>query len=336
MTQEQLISNQRRSLLIYAQHWGIAKACKTFGVSRTTFYKVKKQFIETGSLSPKRRRRPRMPNEASLSKKKLLLKFVKEHPSWGPKRYEYEFRKHGISISYNCIWHHLKRFGLNKRYQRLIYLEKLKEKNQPLTERSLKIVQRQCKKIKHGLWPGHIVALDTFYVGCLKGVGRIYQISGIDLCSRYGWAKLYLSKDQAATSDFLENTLIPKFFNNNVDLESVLTDNGSEFIGSKFRQLLVDYDIQHHRIPKGKPIYNGYCERFQRTIFEEFYQKVFRHKFFKTTEDLQTDLDKYLVFYNFQRAHFGIIKTGAIPIDVFKSKSAFLRQRFSQIVNLTR
>ncbi|MBD3269043.1 MAG: DDE-type integrase/transposase/recombinase [Candidatus Omnitrophica bacterium] len=335
MTQEQLIVNQRKSLLVYAERNGVTGACKTFGVSRTTFYKIKRQFIATGSLLPKKRRRPRMPNETTLAKKKLLLKFVKEHPTWGTSRYAYEFRKLGISVTQQCLWLRLKRFDLNKRYKRLIYLEKLKEQKQPLTERTLRQVKQQCYKIKEGLWPGHVVALDTFYVGNLKGVGRIYQLSGIDICSRYGWAKLYLSKEQTSAVDFVENTLIPKFFANGVELESILTDNGSEFTSGKFRQLLTDYDINHHRIPKGKPLFNGYCERFQRTIHEEFYQKAFRKRFFKTTAELQSALDKYLVFYNFQRAHFGIVKTGAIPIDVFKSKLAFLRQRFSKIVNLT-
>lgn len=335
MTQEQLIVNQRRSLLVFASRHGVGCACKTFNISRTTYYKVKEQFMKTGSLAPRVRRKPRMPNEIAFSKKKILLKLVQEHPTWGPKRYQYAFREQGISVAASCIWYHLKRFGLHKRYQRLVYLEKLKIKEQPLTERSLQIIKQQCYKVKEGLWPGHIVGLDTFYVGNLKGVGRIYQLSGIDLCSRYGWANLYTIKDQSSSIDFVENSLIPKFFQNGVELESVLTDNGSEFVGNKFQQMLIDYDIKQYRIPKGKPIFNGCCERFQRTIYEEFYQRAFRVKFFRTLQELQGALDKYLLYYNFKRAHFGITKTGTIPIDVFKSKCSFLRQRFQTTVNLT-
>ena len=229
------------------------------------------------------------------------------------------------------IWKTLKRFGLNRRFKRLIYIERLRQLNQPLTQRSLRSLKCQFHTIKHGLWPGHIVALDTFYVGNLKGVGRIYQLTGIDLCSRFGWAKLYISKQQADSVDFVEQLLLPKFFHNGVAIESVLTDNGTEFTGSKFCQMLIDYDIRHHRIPAGKPLYNGYCERFQRTIYEEFYQKAFRESFFKSLNQLQENLDQYLVFYNFQRVHFGVIKTGAIPGDVLKSKSSFLRQRFHEL-----
>lgn len=331
MTQQQLIVNNRRSLLIFAHRHGVTKACRAFGVSRTTFYKVKQQFVKTGSLEPRIRRKAKMPNETSLAKKKLILRLVNDHPHWGPDRYAYALREQGISIAPENVWYCLKRFGLNKRYQRLVYIESLKLKGQPITERNLKLIKRHADKIKHGLWPGHIVALDTFYVGNLKGVGRIYQITGLDLCSRYGWAKLYLSKEETSSIDFVEECLLPKFFANGVNLESVLTDNGSEFTAQRFQRMLNDYDIGHYRIPKGRPLLNGYCERFQRTIYEEFYQLIFRKKFFNSLEELQKDLDQYLTYYNFDRAHFGLLKTGAKPIEVFKSKRAVLQLRFSKL-----
>jgi transposase InsO family protein len=213
-----------------------------------------------------------------------------------------------------------------------VYLEKLKEHGQPLTEKTLRNIKKHCETIKHGLWPGHIVALDTFFVGNLKGVGRIYQLTGIDLCSRYGWAHLYLTKEHTSSIDFVEQQLIPKFFQNDVELESIVTDNGSEFIAHKFKQTLIDYEIEHHRIPKGKPMLNGYCERFQRTIFEEFYQVIFRKHFFSTLDELNQKLQEYLVYYNFERMHFGLDKNGALPINVFKSKRSFLRQRFHDLL----
>lgn len=332
MTQIEVIANYRRKLLIFAEHHGITKACEVFNVSRTTFYKLKEQFIQTGNLEPLPRRKPRMPNETTLSKKKLLLSIIRQHPTRGPVFYAGEFRKQGILIAQSVIWYHLKRFGLNNRYKRLVYLEQLKEQNQPLTEKALRHIKKHCETIKHGLWPGHIVALDTFFVGHLKGIGRIYQLTGIDLCSRYGWAQVYSSKEHTASIDFVEQHLIPKFFQNGVDLESVLTDNGSEFIATKFKQLLTDYEIEHHRIPKGKPILNGYCERFQRTILEEFYKVVFRKRFFNSIVELNQELQKYLVYYNFERLHFGLDKNGALPINVFKAKRSFLQHRFQKLL----
>jgi len=317
--------------LVFAERHGITAACKAFSISRTAFYKIKKQFVLTGSLEPRIRRKPRMPNEMSLTKKKMLLRLVQENPSYGPVRYKGEFQKLGISLDQVSVWRYLKKFGLNKRYQRLLYIEQSKEQDAPLTEKAIKKIKRNLYNIKRGFWPGHIVALDTFCVGCLKGVGRIYQITGIDLCSRFGWAKLYTNKEQSSTIDFVENTLLPKFFLNGVEIESVLSDNGTEFTGSKFREMLEAYEIKHHRIPKGKPIFNGYCERFQRTINEEFYQKQFRIRFFESLKDLQTELDKYLATYNFERTHYGISKQGEIPAKVLKSSKEHLMRRFQKL-----
>jgi transposase InsO family protein len=273
-----------------------------------------------------------MPNEIGLSIKKIILKLVQKYPTYGPAKYAYELRKEGVFVSRNCVWRHLKRFDLNRTYKRLVYLERLKTLKQPLTEKNLRLARYHCYKAKEALWPGHIIGIDTFYVGCLKGVGRIYQITGIDLCSRFGWANLYLSKDQESTINFVETILIPKFYNNGVPVDSVLSDNGTEFVGRRFQQMLADYEIKHYRIPKGKPMFNGRCERFQRTIYDEFYKKEFRTRFFDTIEDLQESLNRFLVFYNFERPHFGVIKTGATPVDVLKSKEHVLRQRFQKLL----
>jgi len=332
MTQDDLIIRNRSSLLVFAERHGISYACRTFGVSRTLFYKLKKQFIATGSLAPRIRRKPKMPNETTLSRKKLLLRMVIDHPSMGPKGYAREFAQQGISVDPSSLWHHLKRYDLNTRYKRLVYLEKLRLIKQPLTERTIKMVKQTYVQRYQGLWPGHMVGIDTFYVGNLKGVGRLYQITGIDLCSRYGWAHLYPRKDQDASMHFVEQVLIPKLYGNNVQLESVLSDNGSEFVGGKFEQMLADYDIRHHRIPPGKPIFNGCCERFQRTILEEFYQRAFRITFYSSMTALQKALDEFLVYYNFQRPHFGLSKQGLLPIDILKTKQSIIRQRFQKLL----
>jgi transposase InsO family protein len=332
MTKDELIVHNRSSLLVYGERHGISNACRVFGVSRTLFYKLKKQLVTTGSLAPRLRRKPKMPNETSLSKKKNLLRLVLDHPSWGPLGYARAFAQQGISVTPSCLWRHLKRYDLHTRYKRLVYLEQLRLHKQPLTERTIKSVRQYCTKQFKGLWPGHIVGIDTFYVGNLKGVGRIYQVTGIDLCSRYGWAQLYQRKDQDASMHFIEQILLPKLYANNVQLESVLSDNGSEFIGSKFEQMLAQYDIRHHRIPPGKPIFNGCCERFQRTILEEFYQRVFRIKFFNSMQELQKALDEFLVYYNFQRPHFGLSKKGLIPVHVLKTKQSIIRQQFQKLL----
>lgn len=332
MTHTEVIINSRKNLLIYAQRHGVSKACRIFGVSRTSYYKLKKQFLKTQDLAPRPRRKPRMPNEISLSKKKLLLKFVRENPADSSIRYAARFRSMGIQIARQTVWYRLKRFGLNRKYKRLVYLETLHKQGQPLTERTLRQMRRSTARVHTGQWPGHVVALDTFYVGHLKGVGRIYQLTGIDTCSRYGWANLYQFKDQSASTHFVESVLFPKFFHNAVECESILSDNGTEFTGSRFQHLLQEYDIKHYRIPPGKPVYNAICERFQRIILEEFYAVAFRKHYFTSIEQLQNKLNEYLIYYNFQRLHFGVCKNGALPIDVLITKNSFLQQRFKKLL----
>lgn len=333
MTQEQLIAETRKSLLIYAERKGITQACKTFNVSRTTYYKIKQQYLKTGSLEPRKRRNPCMPNQIRLSKMKILLRIVQDKPGVGVGQYVRELRKQGVSMIPSTMWYCLKRLGLNRKYHRLLYVEQLNRQNQPLTERTLKQIRYKIKhEIKHGHWPGHIIALDTFYVGNLKGVGRIYQQTGIDLCSRFGWAHLYTSKEHISSCDFVENILLPRFYHNGITLETILTDNGSEFIAKGFKELLSAYDIQHYRIPKGKPMCNGYCERFQRTILDEFYRPIFRKQFFTSLSELQQKLNEYLVYYNFERAHFGLSKQGLAPIEAFTQRSSFTRYRFKELL----
>lgn len=337
MTTQELIAENRRSLIIYAQRCGsISRACQSFGVSRTTFYKIKEQYLKTGSLAPRIRRKAKVPHETSLTKKKLLLKLVYEHPSWGPEKYSYELRKNNICFRPWAVWYTLRRFDLNNKWKRFVYIEQLKAQDQPLTERTLRTVRKGLDKKYKGLWPGHTVSVDTFYVGCLKGVGRIYQITGLDLASRFGFAKLYLANDQVATTDFIENKVIPAFFNNGLAIDRVLSDNGSEYTGRLFNKCLQDYEIRHVHIPPGKPVCNAYVERFQRTVNEEFYQKAFRTQLFKTLDQLQSELDKYLMYYNFERPHFGVNPQGAIPVDILKTRRTVLDQRFKELtVNLT-
>ena len=114
--------------------------------------------------------------------------------------------------------------------------------------------------------------------------------------------------------------------------ESILTDNSSEFIGHQFQRMLAQYDIQHHRIVPGKPMLNGYCERFQRTLLEESYKPIFRSTFFRSIDELQQKLNTYLEYYNFRRIHFGLQPNGAVPIDIFKARIKVLHERFHKLL----
>lgn len=328
MTANQLIANQRKCLLLFAQRRGnIAEACRVFGVSRTTYYQIKNQLLTHGTLEPLPRPQPVMPNRTRLAAKKVLLKMVSENPSWGPQRYSFHLKRRGVQLSPTGVYYHLRRYGLNTRWKRLIYLEQLNARNGILTQRTLRKLQQKRRYRIKAEWPGDLVGIDTFYIGYLKGVGRVYQLTAVDCFSRFGAARLYTDIGHKPTVDFVEYHLIPQFFRHRVRIERILSDRGSEFCNHWFNTMLSHYEIEHVLTKPRRPQSNGITERFQRTILEEFYQKMFRTKLYQDLDGLQEDLDQYLIEYNFFRPHQGI--KGKYPIELLKPSTQVLQQRFS-------
>lgn len=79
--------------------------------------------------------------------------------------------------------------------------------------------------------PGYLGSQDTYYVGNIKGVGRIYQQTFIDTYSRVAMAKLYTDKTAITAADLLNDRVIPFFDGQNVPLLRILTDRGTEYCG---------------------------------------------------------------------------------------------------------
>ena len=158
-------------------------------------------------------------------------------------------------------------------------------------------------------YPGELIGIDTFYVGCLKGVGRIYQITACDCFSSFGFAKLYTDKTADSAIDFLENHLLP--LSSGVNIQRLLHDNGKEFtthhIGGhhKFKDACQRNNIRQTHTKVKHPWTNGYPERLNLTLLDEFYQVAFRKKVYHSLEELQRDLDEFLHYYNFKRTHQG-------------------------------
>ncbi len=80
---------------------------------------------------------------------------------------------------------------------------------------------------------GELVAVDTFFVGTLKGVGKVYLQSVIDCFSRYAWGRLYTNKLPVTAVHVLNNDVMPFFKSHNARISAVLSDNGREFCGRK-------------------------------------------------------------------------------------------------------
>lgn len=183
----------------------------------------------------------------------------------------------------------------------------------------------KAEKQAHGeietYYPGFLVAQDTYYVGYIKGVGHIYQQTVIDTYSKIGFAKLYDRKNALVAADMLNDRVVPFFEQHDLKLMRMLTDRGTEYCGNRetheYELYLAIEDIDHSKIKAKSPQTNGICERFNRTVQNEFYAIAFRKKIYTSIEQLQTDLDTWMNSYNTQRTHSGKYCFGKTPMQTF-------------------
>jgi len=328
-TEEKLIKNKLGLLELATYLKNVSEACRVIGFSRDTFYQVKKAYEEGGveALKEKSRRKPNAKNRVPEEVEQEILRLALEEPSLGQKRVSDTLRQNGIFISpagVRCVWlrHQLETF--QKRLKGLE--EHVARTGAVLTEAQLRALEKA--KEEKAAWGeietehvGYLGAQDTFYVGTLKGVGRIYQQTFIDTYSAVGFGKLYTTKAPINSADLLNDRVIPFFDKFAIPLLRVLTDRGTEFCGRPdthdYQLFLAINDIEHTKTKVKNPQTNGICERFHKTILDEFYSIAFRKKIYASVEDLQRDLDEWLVKYNTTRTHQGKRCQGRTPMETF-------------------
>lgn len=315
-------------LLITAKRLNnISKACLIFGVSREHYYNIKGLYEQYGleGLETKARRNPNMPNKTPDYTEELILSYSLEHPTYGKARVSSDLRMQGIMISEGGVASVWRRHNMNNSKNRLLALEeKMMKEGVELNEDQLNaLIQGQDElKSRHVVspYPGYLLCQDTFEVGYIKGVGKIYMQTVIDSHSSFGFAKLYTSKTQYESSDMLIDRVLPYYLSLRIPVRNILTDNGSEYCGKKeeheYEMLLDTLGIKHRRTKVRTPWTNGFVERFNRTILEEFLSVAFRRKWYYSVEQLQKDLDEWLRHYNFSRSHQGYRLNGNTPASV--------------------
>jgi transposase InsO family protein len=336
MDAEVKVAKQRLSVLELAEKLGsVSEACRRRGMDRSSFYDWKRRFQTHGleglkDLPPIAKSHPQaVPEEVEARIVDLAL----SHPSYGCNKIEKLLSLEGPYVSNVTIQKILIDHGLGSRYDRWMALEKKSaEDGIDLSAEQVAYIERLNPSFRErhveSSGPGELLSQDTFFVGTLKGVGRVYMHTVIDTYGSFAFGFLHTTKQPEAAVAVVHNDVLPFYAEHSLEVKAILTDNGREYCGTEahpYELYLELNDIEHRRTKVRSPQTNGFVERFNRTVLDEFFRIVFRQKLYETVAALQKDLDKWLHEYNYERPHLGYRNQGRRPwetVEMFLKKKA--------------
>ena len=331
MTAKKKVARSKLSLLQLASELqNVSRACQIMGYSRQQFYEIRRNYQLHGAdglLDRLPGPKGPHPNRVSEEIEKKILAYCLDFPTHGCLRVAQQLALQDVQVSATGVRGVWSRHDLLTKHERLLRLEEtVKKRRLKLTDEQIRLLERFSPEFRERhietRYTGDLVAVDTFYCGTLKGVGKIYLQSVLDCHSRYAWARFYTSKIPLTAVHVLNNDVLPFFEQHAAQITTILSDNGREFCGRPdkhpYELFLQLEEIEHRTTKVRRPQSNGFIERFHRTLLDEHLRIKGREKWYESISEMQTDLDAYLVEYNTKRSHQGRNMNGRTPFQAFK------------------
>ena len=318
MSHDDLLVGYRRRLFTLAEEIGVRPACRAMGVHHSTYYRLKRQVDRWGleALNVRERRRPRMPNQIGPHLEQRVIAFCLAHPGYGPRRIAAELARAewgAVRISEHGVWRVLRRYNLNTRAKRLALIARHRDPYERKPERPPAELHIDAAV------PGEKVQMDCFFIGRLSGTkGSVWQYTAADVASGFLWAELHATQrnPRARWTAELVHRVARELKAAGWRLRELTTDNGSEFRSGQFEAAVEAVGARQRFIKAGRPNSNGCVERAQLTVLEECWRPAFARSLAPKSTALERDLDEYLRYFNFDRAHNGRLTQGRVPADI--------------------
>lgn len=322
MTRDQIIYQRRVRVLAHAAETGnVAETCRTFGISRKTFYEWRGVAERYGleALMPKARRRPQLPNATPTHVLHELLAVAVAEPTLGCRQLADRLADRGYVVSKTTVQKLLVNHGLGRRHQRVARAAALSALVHGIVAEP--VVEELFGFCHWASRPGELVAVDSFYIGNLKGVGKLYQLTAIDTATRWAMIQIVLGPVTTEHTRRFITQVQRRWRRMGWPVRSVLSDNGPEY-SAKFRDHLSANGMRHERIPPRSPNHNAVCERFHGTALQECWRPAFHRRSFHSARQVQAEADAWLHRYNVRRRNHGDFMRGRTPRQVLDEHRA--------------